>query len=115
MASIEECEQALHQLAARLDGAGEDARRKADFDRTLSCRLRDPEVNFAGRLQAGALTDIRRVDAATAAAARIRLSMAAEDLIRLVEGEVSMASAWATGRVKVDASVRDLFRLRTIF
>ncbi len=115
MASIEECERALNRLAERLHGAGEDTRNKADFDRTLSCRLRDPDVNFAGRLHSGTLTEIRQVDTATAAAARIQLSMSAEDLLRLVDGEVSMAAAWATGRVRVDASVRDLFRLRTIF
>ena len=111
MASIEECEPALHHLAARLHNAGPDARRKADFERTLSCRLHDPDVNFAGQLRSGTLTDIRQVDPATAAEARIRLTLSADDLLELVAGEVSMASAWATGRIKIDASVMDLFKL----
>ena len=115
MASIEECERALHTLAANLDGAGAQTRRKADFDRTLSCRLTDPDVVFGGRLHAGTLTEIRQIDTATAASAKVKLAMTGDDLLRLVAGELNMGSAWASGRVKVNASMLDLLKLRTVF
>jgi putative sterol carrier protein len=41
--------------------------------------------------------------------------MTSDDLVALVHGDLKMATAWATGRVKIDAGVRDLVRLRSIF
>jgi SCP-2 sterol transfer family len=113
MASVEQCAQAFHDLAARLTTADHATRKRADFDRTLSCTLRDLDVTFAGRLRDGELTDIRQMDGDPKA--QIRMSMTSDDLIALVAGELPMASAWATGRVRIDAGVRDLLRLRTIF
>jgi hypothetical protein len=113
--SIEQCEQALQRLAQRLADAGPDTPGKAGFDRTLSCRLTDPQVSFAGRLRGSALTELRTVDDAEAAAAKVKLRMSGADLIRLVDGELNLASAWASGRVKVEASVLDLMKLRSIF
>lgn len=115
MASVEDCERALHALAQRLSSADAATRGKAGFDRTLSCGLTDPDVIFAGRLRTGSLTEIRQVSAAEAATAKIRLHMSGDDLLDLVAGELHMASAWASGRVKVQAGVLDLVKLRSIF
>lgn len=112
MASVEECERAFRGLAANLAGADSAARQKASFDRSLTCSLRDLKVIFAGRLHDGHLLDIQQVDKADA---QIRLTMSSDDLLGLVAGELSMGSAWATGRIKIDASIFDLLRLRSIF
>lgn len=112
MATIAECEQAFHALAERLGTADRSTRKKASFDRTLSCRLTDLAVIFAGRLRDGSLTEIRQVDERDA---QVRMSMTSDDLLKLVAGELNMASAWASGRVKIDASVLDLLKLRSIF
>ena len=37
-----------------------------------------------------------------------------DDLIALLAGELSPPTAWATGRLKVEASVLDLLKLRTL-
>lgn len=130
MATVEECERALHELAARLAAKdGSDSRRA--LDRTLTCDLKDLGVVFAGRLRDGRLEDVRRLPGSDGAspnhrasgspggvsdaAAQVKLAMKSDDLIRLVGGHLNMASAWATGRVKVDASMRDILRLRSIF
>ncbi|MDT4937064.1 MAG: hypothetical protein QOG80_735 [Pseudonocardiales bacterium] len=112
MASVEECADAFHALAERLTAADPSTRKRADFDRTISCSVRDLDVIFAGRLRGGELTDIRQV---TDADAQVRMTMTSDDLLKLVAGELNMASAWATGRVKIDAGVMDLLRLRSIF
>lgn len=112
MASVEQCAQAFHGLAAKLADADPAARQKASFDRSLTCTLRDLKVIFAGQLRDGQLLDIRQV---TASDAQVRMTMTSDDLLRLVAGELAMGSAWATGRVKIDASVFDLLRLRSIF
>ncbi|TAM85470.1 MAG: sterol-binding protein [Jatrophihabitans sp.] len=115
MASREQCEQALHRLAERLGGADDATRSRAGFDRTLSCRLRDLDTAFAGRLADGRLHDIREIDAAQAREAQVKLAMSSDDLLALVAGDLNMAAAWASGRIRVDAGILDLLRLRTIF
>jgi putative sterol carrier protein len=112
MASVEECERAFHGLAAKLAGADPTARQKASFDRSLTCSLRDLKVIFAGQLRDNQLLNIRQVPKADA---QVRLTMSSDDLVKLVAGELSMGSAWATGRIKIDASVFDLLKLRSIF
>jgi hypothetical protein len=112
MATVEECEQAFHGLAAKLASADPDARRKASFDRSLTCTLRDLKVIFAGQLRDGELLDIRQVDKSDG---QVKMAMTSDDLLKLVSGELSMGSAWASGRVKIDASVFDLLKLRSIF
>jgi putative sterol carrier protein len=111
VATVEQCEQALHTLAQRL-ADNEASRRKAGFDRSVTCTIRDLDVVFAGRLKDGQLIDIGR---AAARDAQVRLTMTGDDLLALVDGDLKMASAWATGRVKIEAGVRDLMRLRSIF
>jgi hypothetical protein len=112
VATAAQCEAALHTLADRLAGAN--GSRPVALDRTLSCTLTDLGVTYAGRLQHGELLDIAPAPA-TGPAAQVRLSMVSDDLIALVDGRLKMAAAWATGRVKIDAGVRDLIRLRSIF
>ena len=111
MATVEECEQALTQLADRL-ATNDSARRKVSFDRSLSCTIRDLGVIFAGRLKDGQLVDIQQ---SSNKEAQVRLDLSSDDLIALVEGRLKMPSAWATKRVRIDASIRDVIKLRSIF
>ena len=109
MATEQQCEQALHALAERLaasDGSGR------GFDRSVTCTLRDLDVVYRGQLTDGQLRDIDRSDSRDA---QIRLTMSSDDLLALVDGTLNLASAWATGRIKVEAGVRDLLKLRSIF
>jgi hypothetical protein len=46
--------------------------------------------------------------------AQIRLVMAGDDLVALVDGELNFATAWGRGRVRLEASLLDLFRLRKL-
>ncbi len=112
MASVAECEQAFKTLAERLVGADEKTRKRTDFDRTLSCTLPDLGVIFAGRLHDGLLTDIAQVEDPSA---QVRLKMSSDDLVKMVAGELHLASAWGSGRIKIDAKVFDLIKLRSIF
>ena len=116
MASVADCEQAFATLAERLAATDPDVRRQHSFDRTISCRLTDLDVVFGARLHDGLLTDIRQVDDGNGAgAAQVKLAMSSDDLIKLVGKELNMASAWASGRVKIDARVLDLVKLRSVF
>ncbi len=111
MATVPECEAAFKVLAHRLSGLDSDSRKKAEFDRTVSCTLRDLHVIFAAHLVDGDLTDIREVDSAEA---QLRLAVTSDDLIALTDGTLPFAKAWASGRLRIDASVFDLLKLRTL-
>jgi hypothetical protein len=112
MASLEECEQALRKLAARLADADPEAKRKAAVDRSMTCTLSDLGVTFGGRLHGGELLDIAQVAHPDG---QVKMTMTSDDLIKLVAGDLNMGSAFATGRVRIDASLRDLLKLRSIF
>jgi len=111
MASVDQCRQALDDLAERLAKADSETKRRT-LDRTVSCTLRDLNVIFAGQLRDGELRDIRE---SASASAQIRMTMTSDDLLKLVAGDLHVGSAWATGRIRLDASVLDLLRLRTVF
>jgi putative sterol carrier protein len=46
--------------------------------------------------------------------ADIRLTMSSDDLMALTAGELSFAPAWASGRIKLEAGLRDMLRLRSL-
>jgi hypothetical protein len=87
----------------------------AGLDRSLSCRLTDLGEVVLGRLGSGAVRDLHVVpDGPAVPRADIRLTMSSDDLIALTDGRLNFGSAWATGRVKLEAGLRDLLRLRKI-
>lgn len=112
MATVEECDSAFRALAQRLSAA--DPGKRHDLDRILSCSLPDLGVVFAGHLHDGELSDIRQVESAKQAKAQVKLTMSSDDLLELVAGRLKFTGAWASGRVKIDASVLDLLKLRSI-
>jgi hypothetical protein len=112
MATVEQCEAAFNQLADRVATVSSAGRNTAPFDRTLSCTINDLSLIFAARLHDGKLLDIHQT---TDPAAQVRMAMTSDDLLKLVDGELKMGAAWASGRIKVDASIMDLLKLRSIF
>jgi predicted lipid carrier protein YhbT len=109
VATVEECEAAMHKLADRLRSPdGEEARGKM-IDRSISCHLRDLDVTFGGQLRGGEIVDIHRTPTPDG---QIKLSTTSDDLVALVDGRLNFAKAWAAGRLKIDANVFDLLKLR---
>jgi hypothetical protein len=87
----------------------------AGLDRSLSCRLTDLEEVVLGRLNSGSVRDLQVVpEGPDVPKADIRLTMNSDDLVALTEGQLHFGQAWATGRLKLEAGLRDLLRLRKI-
>ena len=57
LASVDECRQALHDLAARLD-ANAETRGRLDLEPSLACRVTDLETAFHAQLTGGRLVGI---------------------------------------------------------
>jgi predicted lipid carrier protein YhbT len=108
VATLDECREALDNLAGRL--AGSDGRH-SDFDRSLSCTVPDLGVTFSGQLAGGHLRDITTEPAPRA---QIRLTASSDDLVALTNGQLDFTPAWLSGRVKLEAGMRDLLKLRSM-
>ena len=113
MATLPECEQALQSLVDRLADVPDDIRSKYVVSRTVSCRVPDLDVVFLARLGEYGLEELRCLAGSDPTGAQVRLSARSDDLLQLVAGELSPPGAWATGRLKVEASVLDLLKLRS--
>ncbi len=112
MATLEECRSALTTFGARLAGDDGSARKgRHGLERTISCAVPDLGVTFTGRLENGAL---EAMSTQTAPRAQIRFTAQSDDLVALTDGSLALASAWSSGRLKVDASVFDLLKLRSL-
>jgi putative sterol carrier protein len=110
MATQEQCRAALDRLATHLaQDAGQGAR--AGLDRTMSVQVSDLAVTFTGRLHDGSLDEITTEPAPKA---QIRFVMTSDDLMALADGRLGFAQGWASGRLKVHASMLDLLKLRTM-
>jgi hypothetical protein len=111
VATMDECLTALKRILGDL--AANPA--AAGLDRSLSCRLTDLGEVVLGRLNSGAVRDLTVVpDGPTVPKADIRLTMTSDDLVALTDGRLSFAPAWASGRLKFEAGLRDLLRLRSL-
>ena len=112
MASIEQSRTALAGLIDQMDGVDHSARSKKLPDRTIELVLLDLDAHFSGHWRGGELCEL--AEGRCESKPNVHISMSSDDLIALTEGRLSFAHAWATGRVRLDASFRDLLRLRKL-
>ena len=110
MASLKECRVALDDLVARLAEVDPELRRKHAVDRTLSCHIPDLGVTFFGTLSEDGLENVTEKPAEEA---QVRITVDSDDLLALCNGDLPIANAWARGKLRIDASVKDLLRLRS--
>ena len=114
MASVDDCDAALRSLAERLAAVDAETRNRYVIARTVACRVPDLDVVFLGRLDEHGLQDVRCIPGSDTADAQVRLAASSDDLLALVGGTLAVPAAWATGRLKIEASVLDLLKLRSL-
>ncbi|MDL4777232.1 MULTISPECIES: SCP2 sterol-binding domain-containing protein [Thermomonosporaceae] len=112
MANEDDCRAALDRIAGRLAEVDADRLAEHAVERTISCQITDLGVAYRTRLHAGGLDPFE--PAADAGTAQVRITVGAADLIALAADELNPAKAWATGRLKIEASFFDLLRLRKL-
>lgn len=109
MATVAECETALAELSRIIAGsAGGNDR---SMRRSVACRITDLATTYLGELRDGELHEMLPAEDPSARG-DITITTSSDDLVALVGGSLGFASAWGSGRVKVDASFMDLLRLR---
>jgi hypothetical protein len=113
MATVEECRKALETLAGRISELDADARATHLADRSMSVTVTDLGVTFVTQLGtdgAGPVTEAAPGDDR----ANVRFRTNSDELIAVAADPGRFARAWLTGRVKVDASLGDILRLRKL-
>ena len=112
MNSAEECREALQKLAGRLAELNPDDRDEYFGNRSISVTIPDLGVTYATTLGTGG--DPVREVAPGEPPADIRMTANSDEVVALAESPMNIARAWMAGRVKIEASMRDLFRLRKL-
>jgi hypothetical protein len=113
LATLAEVDEAVQGLLDRLSDVDPELRRRYAVERTVACRVRDLQIVYLGRFDDdGVLQDVRTAE--HGGDAQVKLLVSSDDLIALIDGQLSLPAAWATGRLKVDASMLDLLKLRSL-
>jgi predicted lipid carrier protein YhbT len=112
MATEAETRDALQRIAIRISEVDADRLAEHVVERTISCQVPDLGLIFHTRLHEGGLDPFKTDDSPTA---QVRLTVKSDDLVALADDELHAGKAWATGRLKIDASLGDLLRLRRLF
>jgi hypothetical protein len=112
MTSAEECRTALQKLASRLSELSPDERDQYFGNRRISVTIPDLDVTFVTVLGSG--DDPVHEAAPGEPPADIRMTAKSDEVVALAEQPMNIARAWMSGRVKIEASMKDLFRLRRL-
>ena len=112
MHTAEECHEALQKLAGRLADLKPSERAEYFGNRTASVTVTDLGVTFVTVLGAG--SDPVRQATPGEPAADIRISGDSDQVISLAQQPMNIARAYFSGKVKIEASMKDVFRLRRL-
>jgi hypothetical protein len=103
---------ALERLMARLDGNDGAVRSAIPGRKVLCCHVPDLGASWFSVIEDGHVS--APVETPVPDAVDVTLQVSSDDLIDLVEERTSFLSSFLSGKVRVQASMIDLLRLRTL-
>jgi predicted lipid carrier protein YhbT len=113
MATAEECRLALESLTGRIAEMDPADRQAHLVDRVISCKVSDLGVTFVTKLGPDGASPVREANGSEPPA-QVRFTAKSDDLVAIARDPESIGRAWLTGRLKVEASIWDILRLRKI-
>jgi hypothetical protein len=113
MATAEECREAFVKLTGRLSELDPKDRDAFFSGRSFSCHVSDLDITYETRFGPDGAEPVREA-APGEPPADVRLTAASPVVLELADDLGAFPRAWLTGRVKVQASMRDLLRLRKL-
>ncbi|MBQ1081289.1 MULTISPECIES: SCP2 sterol-binding domain-containing protein [unclassified Nocardiopsis] len=115
MSSIDACLEGIARANERILAKPLDRRRAHIRERTVRVVVPDLGTAFDMRLTTNGLTDVtpRPLDD-PAGTPQVRVTVSSDDLVALAEDRLDPATALFTRRLKVDASLSDMLRLRRV-
>jgi SCP-2 sterol transfer family protein len=113
MASAEECQQAFERLIGRLSELDPGDRDAFFNGRSFSCQVPDLDITYVTRFGPSGADPVH-LAAPGDPKADVRLTASSDTVVELAGNVSAFPKAWLTGKVKVQASMRDLLRLRKL-
>ena len=113
MASAEECREALQTQVGRLGEVNPQERQSFFSNRTFSCYVTDLGITFITRITASGAEPVKEAGP-DEPPADIRITASSDDTVALAAAPGNIARMWMSGRVKIQASLRDLLALRRL-
>lgn len=111
MATVDEVEDTLRRLMRRLERLDPSYRTLLPSRRTVEAEFPDLDLVYHASWSNGDLSDLHP---GPAERSDIRFTCGSDDLIAMANGDLGFRRAYATGRVRVEASMTDLLRLRGV-
>ncbi|MHB8511415.1 MAG: SCP2 sterol-binding domain-containing protein [Actinomycetota bacterium] len=113
MASEADVDRTLKELIRKLDDASVKERALPE-KRKLRMQIRDLDLVYIANFGSGRITGLKRSQEEPGDE-DVRISVGSDDLVALASGRMGVASAMLTGRLRIDAGVRDLLLIRQLF
>lgn len=113
MATAEECQQAFEKLTGRLSELDPKERDAFFSGRSFSCHVTDLDVTYVTRFGPQGADPVH-LAAPGDPRADVRMTASSGTVLELADNVSAFPRAWVTGKVKVQASMRDLLRLRKL-
>jgi predicted lipid carrier protein YhbT len=113
VATAEECRQALEKLTAQIADMDPKDREAFLADRAISCTVTDLGVTFLTHLRSDGASPVTVANGSDGPA-QVRFSVKSDDLVAIADDPGLFIRYWLTGRLKIEASLGDLLRLRKI-
>lgn len=109
MATVHEVDAVLIDLLTRFEQVDPATRSTLPHRRVIEARFPDLDLVRHARWHQG---ELHVLDEAPQDRADIRVTVDSDDLLAMAEGRLSFARAYAANRIRLDASMTDLLRLR---
>lgn len=111
MATVDEVEATISVLVSQMAGLDSDQRSLLPSRRLIEATCPDLDTSWHALWHGRDLGKVVRGPAERRPDIRVRV--ASDDLLALADGSLPFRRAWQAGRVRLDASVTDMLRLRT--
>lgn len=111
MASEQEVEETLRRLMRRFQDLDPSYKALLPSRRTVEAEFPDLDLVYHASWRNGDISDLQP---GPADRPDIRLTCGSDDLIRMANGELGFRRAYATSRIRLEASMTDLLRLRGV-
>lgn len=110
MATASEVERTILDLARQFEQVAPQYRAMLPSRRTIQAEVPDLDRSWHAKWSYGELSDIKegKIDGR----ADIRIRIDSDDLLAIASGELEFRRAWTQNRLRLDASMTDLLRLR---
>jgi hypothetical protein len=113
VATVEECRRALERLTGQIADMDPKDREAFLADRELSVNVTDLGVTFLTHLRPDGASPVTLANGSDGPA-QVRFTVKSDDLVAIADDPGIFIRSWLTGRLKIQAGISDLLRLRKL-